>query len=256
MKAIVSVKDVRCGYQNTEVLHGISFEANVNEKICIIGPNGCGKTTLLRAVGNIIPFQGEIVACGQRVDGAKRKELAKKVAYMNQINNIDFAHTVYDTVMLGRYAYSSGLVDTNFATNRNIVEEAMHQTGIYELRDRILTELSGGQLQRVMLARAFAQTPNIILLDEPMNHLDFKYQIELMEYLNKWVMEGDRCIISVLHDFNMAFHFADRIILMNDGKFVINAGKKKFPMEKINENYKMDVCRYMCDSLKFWKKEN
>jgi len=89
-----------------------------------------------------------------------------------------------------------------------------------------------------------------------MNHLDFKYQIELMEYLNKWVMEGDRCIISVLHDFNMAFHFADRIILMNDGKFVINAGKKKFPMEKINEIYKMDVCRYMCDSLKFWKKEN
>ena len=115
MNAILSVKDVRCGYQNIEVLHGISFEANVNEKICIIGPNGCGKTTLLRAVGNIIPFQGEIIACGQSVDGAKRKELAKKIAYMNQMNSIYFGYTVYETVMLGRYAYSSGLVDTNFA---------------------------------------------------------------------------------------------------------------------------------------------
>lgn len=255
MNAILSVKDVRCGYQNIEVLHGISFEAKANEKICIIGPNGCGKTTLLRAVGNIIPFQGEIIACGQNVDGAKRKELAKKIAYMNQMNSIYFGYTVYETVMLGRYAYSKGLSDTNAVENKKIVEESMHRTGIYELRDKVLTELSGGQLQRVMLARAFAQTPDIILLDEPMNHLDFKYQIELMEYLNKWVMEGERCILSVLHDFNMAFNFADRILLMNDGEFVINAEKKEFPMEKINEIYKIDVCRYMQDSLAFWGKE-
>lgn len=252
-KPMLSVKDLRCGYQDTEILHGISFDVFPNEKLCILGPNGCGKTTLLRTICQLLPFQGKITACEHDIRSAKRIDIARIMAYMSQMNSVYFPYTVYETVMMGRYPHQSGVFSQTCADDRQIVSESMKQTGVWDLKDRLLTELSGGQLQRVMLAKVFAQAPDIILLDEPMNHLDLKYQIELMEYLNQWVKVKNRCVVSVLHDINMAFFFADQILVMEEGNCVTHAPAKDFPLDKINQIYGMDICGYMQQSLRLWE---
>ncbi len=255
IEPVLSVQDIYCGYRNTEILHGVSFDVFPNEKLCILGPNGCGKTTLLRAVNKLLPFRGEITACGHSIGKAKRADLAGIMAYMSQMNTVYFPYTVYEAVMMGRYAHRKGIFSQTGEADRKSVEESLVQTGIWELRDKLLTELSGGQFQRVMLARVFAQSPDIILLDEPMNHLDLKYQIELMEHLDKWVKQKKRCVVSVLHDMNMALTFADSILLMQDGRRVFHAPAKEFPLETINQAYGMDICAYMRSALRWWENE-
>ena len=252
VKPILSVKGVRCGYQNIEIIHGVSFDVFQNQKVCILGPNGCGKTTLLRAVTDMIPFTGEVTACGLTIGKTPRIQVAKTISLMSQINSIYFPYSVYETVMMGRYSYKRGIFSSQNSEDKKIVEESLKQTGAWELKDRLITELSGGQLQRVMLARVLAQSPNIILLDEPTNHLDLKYQIELMEYLNEWVKKGTRCVVSVLHDINMALAFADKILLMQEGKRVIYESVNEFPLYKLNEVYGMNIGNYMKTSLKRW----
>ena len=251
-KPILSVKEVYGGYENIQILHGISFDVFQGEKICILGQNGCGKTTLLRAIANMIPFQGEVVACGLSVKKAKRLEVAKTISLMTQMHSLYFSYTVYETVMMGRYAYQKGIFFSSNEEDKKIVEESLKQTKAWEFRDRLLTELSGGQLQRVMLARVLAQSPNIILLDEPTNHLDLKYQIELMEYLNEWVKKGERCVISVLHDMNLAINFSDKIFLMQEGRGVKYTSVQEFPLSILNEVYGIDIGAYMKTSLKKW----
>lgn len=252
---VLSVQDIRCGYQNTEILHGISFDVFPNEKMCILGPNGCGKTTLLRAICQILSFQGKITACGLDISQAKRIDIAKIMAYMSQMNAVYFPYSVYETVMMGRYPHQKGVFAQTNTSDKKIVEESMIQTGVWELKDRQLTELSGGQLQRVMLAKVFAQSPDIILLDEPMNHLDLKYQIELMEYLNQWVKQENHCVVSVLHDINMAFSFADHILILENGNCMMHAPAADFPLENINRIYGMDICSYMQKSLSLWERK-
>lgn len=251
-KPILSVKEVYCGYQDTEILHGISFDAFQKEKICILGKNGCGKTTLLKAIANMIPFTGEVFACGLSVRKAQRIEVAKTISLMSQMHSIYFSYSVYETVMMGRYVYQKGIFSTQNAEDKKIVEESLKQTKAWELKDRLLTELSGGQLQRVILARVLAQSPNIILLDEPTNHLDLKYQIELMEYLDEWVKKGERCVVSVLHDINLALNFADKILLMEEGKSVMYTPAEELPLDTLNKVYGMDIGTYMKTSLKKW----
>ncbi len=252
VEPVLSVKNIYCGYQQTEVVQGVSFDVFPREKLCILGPNGCGKTTLLRAVDRLLPFRGEVRVCGQDISGMKRVELADVMVYMSQMSSVYFAYSVYETVLMGRYAHHRGIFAQTDAQDRESVEESLRQTGTWELRNRLITELSGGQLQRVMLARIFAQSPDIILLDEPMNHLDLKYQIELTEYLDKWVGQGERCVVSVLHDINMAFSFADSILLMEDGRCVVHAPAGEFPIQEINRVYGMDIGGYMRKSLGAW----
>lgn len=249
---LLSVKNLCCGYENIEVLHNLSFDVYEKENLCVLGPNGCGKTTLLRAINYILPYQGEITACGLPVNKTKRTQIAKMISLMSQVNTIFFSYSVYETVMLGRYAHRHGVFSNANDEDRKIVEESLRMTGMWELKDKDISELSGGQVQRVMLSRTFAQSPNIILLDEPTNHLDLKYQIELMNYLNDWVKEGRRCVVSVLHDINMAVSFADTILLMDEGKSMISAPAKEFPLQKFNEVYGMDIGAYMKKSLGQW----
>lgn len=251
-KPVLSVKNISCGYQDTEILHGISFDVFPNEKLCILGPNGCGKTTLLRAVSHILPFKGEITACGYSLKKIRRTQIAKIMGYMSQHHTVYFPYTVYETVMMGRYAHHSSIFSKSNAEDKKIVKESLMQTGLWEMKDKPLQELSGGQFQRAMLSRLFAQSPDIILLDEPTNHLDLKYQIELIEYLNQWVKKKNRCIVSVLHDINMALSFADTILLMKHGICIFHASAKDFPLEKINEVYEMNISGYMQKTLSLW----
>ena len=189
---MIEVKNIYCGYENKKIIKDLSFNVNNGENLCIVGPNGCGKSTLLKSIANIIEYEGSVKIDNKEVSSFSRIDLAKKVALMSQTSQIYFPYTVYDTVSLGRYAYSKGAFSKLSLTDKRIIVDSMKKVGIYELKDKLITELSGGQLQRVFLAKIFAQDPDIILLDEPTNHLDFKNQIDLLENLNEWVKTNNK----------------------------------------------------------------
>lgn len=252
---MLSVKNLSCGYDRTLVIKDISFSVKTNENLCILGPNGCGKTTLLRAIAGLIPISGEIYIGDINVNKSSRKRISKKVALMNQITSVYFDYTVFETVMLGRYTHmSSSIFCRESEEDKKFVLDCLDKTGVIDLRDRPITELSGGQLQRVFLARVFAQNPEIILLDEPTNHLDLKYQIELVDYLREWSKTNHRCVIGVLHDINLALSFADRILLMDKGEISALEGLSAFDLDLIDNIYQADVKSYMLNSLKRWER--
>ena len=217
---MIEVKNIYCGYDNKKIIKDLSFNVNNGENLCIVGPNGCGKSTLLKSIANIIEYEGSVKIDNKEVSSFSRIDLAKKVALMSQTSQIYFPYTVYDTVSLGRYAYSKGAFSKLSLTDRKIIIDSMKKVGIYELKDKLITELSGGQLQRVFLAKIFAQDPDIILLDEPTNHLDFKNQIDLLENLNEWVKTNNKIVIGVLHDLNLVQYFADKVLMIQSGKVV------------------------------------
>ena len=250
---MIEVKNIYCGYDNKKIIKDLSFNVNNGENLCIVGPNGCGKSTLLKSIANIIEYEGSIKIDNKEVSSFTRIDLAKKVALMSQTSQIYFPYTVYDTVSLGRYAYSKGVFSKLSLTDKRIIVDSMKKVGIYELKDKLITELSGGQLQRVFLAKIFAQDPDIILLDEPTNHLDFKNQIDLLENLNEWVKTNNKIVIGVLHDLNLVQYFADKVLMIQSGK-VVSYGRPEDVLkgEILNDIYGMDIKEFMVNILQKW----
>lgn len=231
----------------------INMQLGKGEHISIIGPNGCGKTTLLKSIAGLLPYQGSITVDGKQVKTMDRKIMAKKIAYMTQISNIHFPYTVYETVSQGRYAYLKGVFSKLSKEDEQGINEALEMVGMQNFKNSKITELSGGQLQRVFLARTFAQKPDIILLDEPTNHLDLKNQIELLEHLKEWVSVGEKSVISVLHDLNLVQMYSDRVVLMEFGKIYATGQKQQvLTGEILKKVYSHDISSWMKEALEKW----
>lgn len=251
---MLEVKDLRCGYGGPDVVQGVSFALREGEKLCVLGPNGSGKTTLLRAVAGLLPRRGQVLLDGTDAAALPRRELARRVALMSQLSPVYFSYTVYETVMLGRYPHrKGGLLDRDSEADRAAVRESLERVGLWEHRDRPVTELSGGQLQRVFLARAFAQDPAVILLDEPTNHLDLKYQLELTESLRAWTARPGRCAVGVFHDISLALAFADSALLLQDGRTRYLGPADALDRQTLAQVYDMDVAGYMRAALRRWE---
>ena len=250
---MLEVAHVSCGYGGAPVVKDVSFQVEEGKRLCILGPNGCGKTTLLRGLAGILPIEGSVKVQGENLNRMPVRRKAQKIALMSQLSSIYFSYTVYETVMLGRYVHQKkGVFSRETKEDRNIVEESLKRVGMLELKDRQITELSGGQLQRVFLARVFAQEPQVILLDEPTNHLDLKYQLELIENLKTWASRKGHCIVGVLHDINLALSFADTVLLMEEGTVKACDSVEKFDLSLLSQTYQIDVHKFMQDSLKRW----
>lgn len=250
---MLEVAHVSCGYGGAPVVKDVSFQVEEGKKLCILGPNGCGKTTLLRGLAGILSIEGSVKVQGENLNRMPVRRKAQKIALMSQLSSTYFSYTVYETVMLGRYVHQKkGVFSGETKEDRNIVEESLNRVGMLELKDRQITELSGGQLQRVFLARVFAQEPQVILLDEPTNHLDLKYQLELIENLKTWASRKGHCIVGVLHDINLALSFADTVLLMEEGTVKACDSVEKFDLSLLSQTYQIDVHKFMQDSLKRW----
>lgn len=250
---MLEVAHVSCGYGGAPVVKDVSFQVEEGKRLCILGPNGCGKTTLLRGLAGILPIEGSVKIQGENLNRMPVRQKAQKIALMSQLSSIYFSYTVYETVMLGRYVHQKkGVFSAETKEDRDIVEESLKRVGMLELKDRQITELSGGQLQRVFLARVFAQEPQVILLDEPTNHLDLKYQLELIENLKAWASRSGHCIVGVLHDINLALSFADTVLLMEEGTVKACDSVEKFDLSLLSQTYQIDVHKFMQDSLKRW----
>lgn len=252
---MLKLKDVSVGYSEVDVVKHVSFSVHAGENLSIIGPNGCGKTTLLKAIANILPFKGDIELDGKSVHMMKHKEIAVKIAMLSQMSEMYFSYTVFDTVMMGRYLHiQDGLFGLPSNEDTLHVMRCLEAVNLVGEKDNEITKLSGGQLQRVFLARTLVQEPEIILLDEPTNHLDLKYQIELVEYLREWAADGNRAIIGVLHDINLALRLSENILVMKEG--CIQAYGKTNEIvtgDLLKKTYEIDVVRHMRESLKRWE---
>jgi len=251
---MLTLSKVSAGYGGVDVIRNISMEVNGN--ISIVGPNGCGKTTLLKAMANILPSKGDIEIMGKKFSEIKRREISLNIAMLSQQPSIYFDFSVFDTVMMGRYLHIRRRIsDSPTKEDKSVVTRALEAVNLVDDKDREITKLSGGQLQRVFLARALAQEPRIILLDEPTNHLDLKCQIELIEYLKQWAQEGKRAVVGVLHDINLAMRLSDNCIVMKDGEIHAN-GKVDdiIACGLLDQVYEMDVVGFMQTSLEKWNR--
>lgn len=251
----IRVKNLSVNYVSSEVLHSVDLEISSGEKVFIGGANGSGKTTLLRALAGIIPHRGEVSIDGREISSIKRKDMAKMIALMPQTNELFFPYTVYETVLLGTYAFSKSILGGISAENIQYAGKCMKDCGVDDLGDRHLDELSGGQLQRVLLARTFAQKAPFLFLDEPGNNLDIKYRAELCDKLNSWTRENtdgsDNTLVAVFHDLEQARRCCTRAVMMKEGSIIfdgdINDGTTPEMLLKI---YDFDVASYIDNKLK------
>ena len=243
-------KNMSAGYGKTEILKDINLEIKPGEKVFIGGANGSGKTTLLRVLSGIIPHSGEVLVDGKDVSSMKRKDVAKMIALMPQTSEIYFSYTVNETVLLGTYASTGNSLFGSNAKAAQFAVKCMEDCGVLELKERHLDELSGGQLQRVLLARTFAQGSPFLFLDEPGNNLDIKYRAELCDRLNSWSAgktgEIDNTLVAVFHDLEQAKRCCTRAVMLKDGRIVFDGeiidGMKPEMLMKI---YDFDVASYV-----------
>lgn len=215
---IIEIRDASYSYGNdTVALSGISLNIDKGDFLVIMGPNGSGKTTLMGLISGVRnPDRGEVFLEGKPVVSMSRKDIAKKIAYLPQQINIDFPFTVRQIVLMGRFAYLSGL-GIEGKQDMEIAHKAMEMTGVLPLADRMIHQLSGGERQRVFIAQAITAEPEILMLDEPISSLDVKYQVQIMDLLKSLNEEKGITIITTLHDLNFAGFYAKKLLFLKKG---------------------------------------
>ena len=223
---------------NTEILRGIDFEANKGEFVGIIGPNGSGKSTLLRCLYRVLtPSEGAVFLDGKELSSYRVKESAQKLAVVAQHNYYNFEFSVRDVVMMGRAPHKRAL-DRDTAEDYQIMRQSLKAVGMQEFEERSFSTLSGGEQQRIILARALAQQTPCLILDEPTNHLDIKYQLWLMDI----VKNLDCTVISAVHDLNIAAMYCDRLYAMKQGKVIAQGTPHELlTPDLIRELYEVDA---------------
>ncbi len=215
---MLEIKNLSCGYETKSVLKKINFEVKHGELMGIIGPNGSGKTTLLKAITRVLKFkQGEIILQGKSIDKMGFKELAREVAVVSQDCRAGIM-TVEEFVLLGRIPYYAKLQFMETQKDKEITEKYMRLTDTFKLKNQLVTQISQGEKQLVFIARALAQEPKLLLLDEPIAHLDITHQVGILDLIRKLTRELGLTVIVVLHNLNLASEYSDRLIMINYGK--------------------------------------
>nr|WP_217430517.1 ABC transporter ATP-binding protein [Sulfitobacter algicola] len=215
------------GYAATKIVHNVDLEANPGEVTILVGPNGCGKSTLLKAMARVLkPMSGAALLDGQSVHAMPTRDLARQLALLPQGPIAPEGLTVHELVSQGRFPHQS-LTRQWSADDSRAVTDAMKAADIIEFSDRRVDSLSGGQRQRCWIAMILAQETDVILLDEPTTFLDLKVQVDVMTLLRKVARQKSRTLLVVLHELNIAAMFADRIVIMRDGRLIAQGAPER-----------------------------
>ena len=215
---MIELKHIQVSYGKREILHDIDAAIAPGRITAVMGPNGCGKTTLLRCIGGLLkPTSGSVGIDGQEIGSYSARALAQKVAFVRQQAQTDFEFSAFETVLMGRNPYQHHLQNES-QKDWDIVEQCMKQTNTWHLRLAKPAEMSGGEMQRVMIARALAQQTPVLLMDEPVSNLDIAHQLEIMRLLRT----TDKTVVIVIHDLNLALQFCDDLMLIHNGALLFH----------------------------------
>ncbi|MDR2642128.1 MAG: ABC transporter ATP-binding protein [Planctomycetaceae bacterium] len=235
---MLRVNEISFRYKDNTVLDKISFTANRGEIITILGPNGSGKSTLLRCLGGLLsPCAGGIYVDGKKLDKISVKTMSRCVAYVPQRIETSMM-VVFDAVILGRRPYF-GLMPS--AADLDLVESMIYRFQLETIADRAINQLSGGEVQKVAIARSFVQEPQLLLLDEPTSMLDLRNQVELLMLLRQFVSERNITAVLCMHDINSAMKYTDRFLLLRKGQIIFDVKKDNLTAEMIESLYNLPV---------------
>lgn len=233
MTQLLECKNLTCGYGRKTVLRDVDLAARAGETLVLLGPNGCGKSTFLKSLSKTVPVSsGQIMLSGADIGTLTHREIAKRLAFVPQEESFRFEFKVREVVTMGRLPLSDSLWDT--PDDAIAATEAMREADCLHLEDRSVMELSGGEKQRVLIARALAQGAPLMLFDEPTSHLDIEHQLVVAQLVRVLAKMGRTTIVAI-HDLNLAPMIGDRAILLHQGRIGMDA-----PMQQVLENELLD----------------
>jgi len=226
----ITIKGLTFSYNSHKILDDLNVMVDDSEILGLVGPNGSGKTTLIKCIDRILKPKGSILLDGKEIENMSRQEVARQIGYVPQSSSTPLATTVFDTVLMGRRPHISWRVTD---ADLDKVAEVLERLHLGDLAMRDFSQLSGGQKQKVLIARALAQEPAVLLLDEPTSNLDMKHQLEVMETVSSLVKEKNISAVMAIHDLNLAARFSDRLVMLKDGQ-VYAAGEPKVLLNEAN----------------------
>ena len=251
---MLTANHVTIRYGDFTAVDDLSFSLQEGQWLMLAGPNGAGKSTLIEAIAQGTPYTGRIAWENQDLRTMKAAQLSRRIGVLSQKNTVGYAYTVEEVVGLGRYAHKAGFFSGKDEEGQARVEQALALTGLTELRRASMLTLSGGETQRAFLAQVFAQNPQALILDEPANHLDLKYQQHIFSLIQAWLKEPGRAVLSVVHDLSLARRYGTHAVLMDHGKCVSQGeiGAVLTP-DHLRRVYDMDVYAWMREMLSQWE---
>ena len=244
MSAIIKAQNICVSINDKEIVHNLSLEIPEGKVTAIIGPNGCGKSTTLKALSRILPYKGSITFKGNEMSALSQREFAKSLAILTQSPQAPSDLTVNDLVEMGRFPHR-GFLGRGGKDDKEHVEWALAQTGVTAMRNRLLNTLSGGERQRAWIAMALAQRPEVLLLDEPTTYLDICHQLEIMQLIGRLNQELGLTVVMVVHDLNHAIMYADHVVVVKAGKLVTSGA----PREIITADLLAEVFKVKADEF-------
>lgn len=241
----LEMQDVWLGYNHKPVLKGISLQVTPGEMVGLIGPNGSGKSTLIKALSRVIsPISGKILIGGKYITDIPRRELARLLGVVPQMPLLPSAFTAFEIVLMGRNPHL-GLFQFEGPGELAITWRAMERTATHSLAQRRVGELSGGEIQCLLIARVLAQETKAILLDEPTANLDIGRQVEILNLIKKLCSESNLTVLAALHDLNLASQYCDRVVLINEGRIHAEGTPSEvITNHNISEVYGAEGCVY------------
>jgi iron complex transport system ATP-binding protein len=228
----IDVRDVRMSFDEAEVLKGASLVVDSGAWVALIGPNGAGKSTLLRSIAGLLPYSGEIALDGELGTSMPRRVVARLVSFVPQTSVIPRSMSVADYALMGRTPYISYL-GTESQADMEVVHGVLARLELAHLAGRLLGSLSGGELQRAVLARALSQEAPILLLDEPTSALDVGHIQQVLELVDTLRRERELTVVSAMHDLTLAGQFADSLVLLNEGRIMASGSAREVLTEDI-----------------------
>lgn len=251
---MLKAEHITVQYGPLKVVNDVSFTVSPGMWLMLCGPNGAGKSTLVSAIAQTARYSGSISLEGQNARAYSPSEYARKIGVLSQKNTVGYAFSVEEVVSLGRYAHRKGLFSRTGDGDQAMINSALQAAGLENLRHQSVLTLSGGELQRTFLAQALCQDPQILILDEPANHLDLSFQEKLFELIQNWLRQPGRAVISVVHDLSMARKFGTHALLMHQGQ-VISSGpiQQVLTRPHLQSVYGMDVYAWMQSMLAQWE---
>lgn len=250
---MIQASNLSVSIRGTDILHSLHFSIEPGAWVMVVGPNGAGKTTLLYALSGILPYEGSLMLNDREIRTLSPATIGKTMAMVEQSIHLPFHYTVEQVVAMGRYVHRSGMFHPQ-GNGEVMIRHAMEMTDILPLRHRSILTLSGGEKQRVFLAQAMCQDPSILLLDEPVNHLDLQQQYQFFMMLQQWMKTPSRTVVLVMHDLSLALQFGTKFLVLDHGTLRYNGDKQGLLSgDLIDQIWKMDVRAWLRSQADGWK---